>query len=910
MKIFPAASMLATAMALILTGCGGGGGSRSNANPGTEVGGGNGTGTGGGTGGGTGSGGGTGNGGGNTGGGGTGGELPDGYSGVADNLLMVSGADKAHDAGVTGSQVKVGVMDGSRIDGFAGLPGSVASYTDYTDGAVDPQGEQYTHGSSIASIVAGAATSKFAGGVAPDANVWWARVCTSGGACSSPLVSQAAFDLIDDGVRILNMSFGTYTSDADSIASAPAYQALVDAVVEADALAIAATGNNSAGNASTISAAPYYLGTGSRNWLAVTAGAVDGDGEISGPASYANACGVAANWCLTAAGTVALDGGQIAGTSVATATVSGVAALVAQVYPWMTGSNLQATLLSTATDLGDVGVDATYGWGLVNAERAIRGPAQFASDFTAEVGGYDSTFTNNITGTGGLIKEGNGTLRLAGTNTYTGDTLVNAGILGLTGSLTSNVIVGSGAVFQTMGGVIDGDYTTAGITDVYLDRPLTVTGTATLGGSLNLRSTEAYTVPSTATVLNAGAVAGTFASYGAGSSLFTVASVAYDDTSVTATLTRASSSASASVLDMNASVVDGGAQADVIVGALDTAVTNGASSASIGSVVDSVAAILNTEDLQTVAANLTSLTGEVYGTARTLAFQQAATDQRIIGDRLNALSYNTDGAVWFQGFGGDGTLSRDGYADADVRSNGAAVGVELPVAEDISIGGALFTSKNTADLDAVSGRFRGRTNGLALYGRRQFDGAYLAGLIGYSNLEADVSRAITYGTNAEQLASNYDNDILHGRIEVGMTTSVELSPYLAVAGYRIKQGRIQENTDSGLGLLAGSSSFGVTLGEAGLRYGHRFNALYLGANLSVAHVLSGDDEDFVAAFDGLQDVTFNVAGQPIPQTSTNVGIHGAYRVNGNVDIFADVNGQWASGGSDQVTGTLGLRVGF
>ena len=77
---------------------------------------------------------------------------------------------------------------------------------------------------------------------------------------------------------------------------------------------------------------------------------------------------------------------------------------------------------------------------------------------TVEIGSTVATeeveFSGQISGTGfGIIKEGAGNLLLSGTNTYTGDTTVNAGVLAITGSSIDNsaklAINGSGKVDLT-----------------------------------------------------------------------------------------------------------------------------------------------------------------------------------------------------------------------------------------------------------------------------------------------------------------------------------------------------------------------------------------------------------------------------------------------------------------------------
>jgi autotransporter-associated beta strand protein len=56
-----------------------------------------------------------------------------------------------------------------------------------------------------------------------------------------------------------------------------------------------------------------------------------------------------------------------------------------------------------------------------------------AATLTAGGNNTSTTYSGTLSGTGGLVKAGTGTLILAGANTYSGDTTVSAGTLGVAG---------------------------------------------------------------------------------------------------------------------------------------------------------------------------------------------------------------------------------------------------------------------------------------------------------------------------------------------------------------------------------------------------------------------------------------------------------------------------------------------
>lgn len=107
----------------------------------------------------------------------------------------------------------------------------------------------------------------------------------------------------------------------------------------------------------------------------IVVGGIDKNNVIT---AYSNRCGVAKDWCMVAYSndifTTTLNGQYttVSGTSFAAPQVAGAAAVLHQAFPSLTMVQIRQRLFDTATDLGEAGVDAVYGHGLLNLSVATR----------------------------------------------------------------------------------------------------------------------------------------------------------------------------------------------------------------------------------------------------------------------------------------------------------------------------------------------------------------------------------------------------------------------------------------------------------------------------------------------------------------------------------------------------------
>ena len=142
-----------------------------------------------------------------------------------------------------------------------------------------------------------------------------------------------------------------------------------NSAIDNDAIFVWAAGNDSQNESGALSAMPLAFPELNGHFVNVVA--IDNYGQI---AWFSNQCGVTQNYCIAAPGsgwnTDIKD--FASGTSFAAPVVSGAIATIREAFPYMSANEITQLLFTTATDLGESGVDSVYGWGLLNMDRATQ----------------------------------------------------------------------------------------------------------------------------------------------------------------------------------------------------------------------------------------------------------------------------------------------------------------------------------------------------------------------------------------------------------------------------------------------------------------------------------------------------------------------------------------------------------
>ena len=881
---------------------------------------------------------------------------------------------------LTGNNVKVGIIDvGFENSAFSSdLSEKFGSrLTKLTvSGFTSEATEDDNHGIVVADLAAGSSN-----GIAKSASVY---VVDAGKRneknVTYPSVKLEMYQkLKDNGVTIYNQSFGIdgEVTDFNTDNTSKHYyknhigSSMLDFYkneVNNGSLFVWSAGNDSSDKQPTLEGGlPHFESELQKGWINVVALTSKDESKL-GDTSWDNLtplspAGVAKNWTVTAVGdqTFTIKGQNYVGggSSFAAPLVTGTAALLKEKYPWMDASLIRQTILSTATDIGASGVDEVYGWGLLNIDKALKGPALFSKELalsdnvSINIPSGSYTFSNDISGDAGVIKDGAGDLILSGNSTFTGDTTVNNGRLQVNGVYASSINVRRQAILSTNSAIIknniknDGTIENFGSTEVAgnyesLENSRIVTDLNSnihVKGKVNLNNSKLEVKPeqngerkyitSNGTVQNVitsdDKIQGNITDVNTDEMLNT--KIDQTENSVSAKVSRKN------VLDYVEKISESDEMQKNTAQNLETAfqkldqdIENGTS----GNVTqfERKAAKLQALTSSNRAAVLDSLSGQIYASAQALTFQHSQTVNKDLSNRLVMLgtldNVGDKFGLWISGLGANGKLKQDGYGKGNTKVYGGQVGVDKQFGDNLILGTALSYSKADVKFDRYGGKSDANNFGISLYGRlgNKDIPVYLQGRFGIGFVDSDVERDIILSNNDYTRAKiNHNDKVYSGYLETGYDVKnangdFVVTPFVGLTHDTVVRGSFSEEK-SQFGLTADKKNYNQTAALVGLRAGKSVN--WKGGSKTtfqgyVTHQRAFNKQDlsFDARYTGLPGATFKVKGIGLSKNKTWAGVGALTEVNKDFGWYINYDGSVDSGkgkGNNNVF-TTGVRFNF
>jgi subtilisin family serine protease len=297
-------------------------------------------------------------------------------------------ARPVHQAGNTGIGAKIGIIDSGINYNHPDLAGNYAGGHDFVEnendlGVREGNGamDVYGHGTHVAGTACAVQNGFGAVGVAPDCILYSLRVLNDAGSGNTSDILAAVQWAVDNDLDVINLSLGR-SSDMGSIA-----QTAFENAYNTGVLIVAAAGNS--GNppgkgTNTIYPANYdsviAVAATDINNKRASFSSTGANVELAAPGvsvystwndntSYSNPQPECFDYNSDTIQDCYKEG---SGTSMASPHVAGVAALVFS-GGIKNNQQVRTILQDTAFDLGTAGRDAHYGYGLVDAQKAVNG---------------------------------------------------------------------------------------------------------------------------------------------------------------------------------------------------------------------------------------------------------------------------------------------------------------------------------------------------------------------------------------------------------------------------------------------------------------------------------------------------------------------------------------------------------
>ena len=883
----------------------------------------------------------------------------------------------------TGSGVSIGVLDMGFATTDSDMQGIMTSEFGSRLEKVTTYGRATSdefHGITVAQI-AGSSVSGTAKGAKIIGVDITKETVIEGNRSMRPDPSLASYNYLynNKGVRIFNQSFGVEKLIIEHNRSSAKYQinngntedilGFYQTAVSNGALFIWSAGNDGSKLNPTLEGGlPYLYNELEKGWINVV-GLAKNDKSDPGSTRWVdqqrlNGAGVAKNWTVTAVSGISVQSKDkgvrgtyvMNGSSFAAPIVAGTAALIKEKYPWMTGDLIRQTILSTATDIGKIGVDEDFGWGLLNIGKALNGPALFdkrlalGDNVVLDVTSGTYVFGNDISGDAGVIKNGSGNIKFDGKLTYTGNTIINNGgfaIKGVNyGAASTRIVNGNfvaaanvniqndvqneGGNFEVEGSnvTVGGNYTASenAKTTLNSNASVHVKGKVALGGStIELKSekdgvAQYVTAKGTeAKITSDNEIEGNVANVETAEML--KGDVEATENGINATLSRKNVEEYVSELsESDAMRKDVAENLEASFKKLDEEIENGNSAVERFAMG---AAQVQAMSLPTRTAILDSLSGQIYASAQALTFQHSQTVNKDLSNRLVMLgtleNVGENAGVWVTGIAANGKLKQEGFGEGKTKVYGGQAGIDKQFGKNLILGTAISYSTSKVNFDRHGGKSDADNVGISLYGRlgNKEVPYYLQGRVGVGFVDSNVERDIILGTTDISRAKiNHNDTVYSGYLETGYDVkkgNFTLTPYVGLSHDTVRRGSFTEE-NSQFGLTAGKKTYSQTAGLVGLRVGQGVNWSNGSKSTFQAYVthqraFKEQDLSFEAAYTGLSNAKFTVKGIGLSKNQTWVGAGVLTEVNPGFAWYVNYDGKIEKKGRNNVF-TTGLRFSF
>lgn len=592
------------------------------------------------------------------------------------------------------------------------------------------------------------------------------------------------------------------------------------------------------------------------------------------------------------------------------------------------------TIASNAGSTGTLNIGAAAGSGAAAAGTLKAASIAFGSGTGAIVFNHTSSgllFDSAISGNG-ILRALAGTTILTGDNSlFTGNTVVNGGVLKVNGSLARSVMtVESGALLSgsgTVGSVtalagstvapgnspgtltVNGNYTAQSgstynaeiVPGGSVSDLISVTGTAAVANGAILKVSRygnGFFTPGTRyTVLTAsGGLTGAYSLSNAALSNFYAATANYDANNAYLDVTQDRAFASAAATP-NQFATAGGLQSLSLSNALRGAIGNLQSDGEARTAFD-------------------QLSGDIYPSIKSAIVEESRFIRSTAIDRIRS-AFNAVGAqdapsttygfagltFWANGYGAwSNTDSDDNASKFSHNTGGFLIGADAPVSESWRLGFLAGYGRSSYDADTNNASGFSDNYTLGAYGGSEIGavGVRLGTAYTWSGVHTD--RSVSFTGFSDRLSGQYDAGAFQAfgdvgyRLDAGETSLGRLSfePFAALAYVNVHTNGFTE--DGGLAALTTQSDdTNVTFSTAGLRGASDFTlggvALTATGSLAWRHAYGDTTPMTTVSFSGSD--RFGIEGVPIAKDMALIEAGLSTHLNSNVSFGISYTGQFA-----------------